>query len=273
MNKAEAAVDAYLKRASELRIVPNFWLTREYCLSIQDNISLETNGKVIWLQEGDWALFPPLPVKGQIYEGIENDCPSLKIWSDFENYSPGEKEKAEFLDWEYTYDSSDFLDLSGSRWRVFRKNVRKWPRANKDNLWNYTPLSPKREEIERLLIKWLEHREEKTIHDDKSLEWFIFNGSRREFLYLRRKDASRDLLVGINVWDEYKSFPYRVIYRYCIVDPEERFLDEFCRLLFYRSLPGRYVIDGGTLGNPGLERFKDRLNPVSKRPVYSRRIG
>jgi len=30
------------------------------------------------------------------------------------------------------------------------------------------------------------------------------------------------------------------------------------------------VIDGGVLDNPGLERFKDKLNPIRKRPVYTR---
>jgi len=64
------------------------------------------------------------------------------------------------------------------------------------------------------------------------------------------------------------------MYRYCIADPDEPFLDEFMRLLFYqRNAAGKLVIDGGVLGRPGLERFKDKLNPVKKRPVYSRKMA
>lgn len=50
-------IDQYLERAHELKIIPNFWLTREY-LSIQPNIKLETDGKFIWLQEDEWGSIP-----------------------------------------------------------------------------------------------------------------------------------------------------------------------------------------------------------------------
>jgi len=77
-------------------------------------------------------------------------------------------------------------------------------------------------------------------------------------------------LVAINIWDE--NYKY-INYRYCIVDRKEPFLDEFVRYLFYTDLvilkTGKLVNDGGTVGNQGLEHFKDKLNPIRKRKVHS----
>lgn len=256
MSMKPGEISQYLDRARELGVVPNFWLSKEY-LSIQ-NAQLKTNGKVIWVEEDEWAVFPPLPLHSDTLQ--KEYCPRLKVWSDFENFSVGER--TEFLDWEYTYAANHFLDLSGGRWKVFRKNSRKWPRAN-EGRWSYTSYSPPcKGEIEKLLMKWLERRDGE-IEDSESLLYFAFNGVLRGFLRRGRE------LVGMNVWDCNDPF---LMYRYCIVDPEEPFLDEFCRLLFYQSVPGWVVIDGGCLGNPGLERFKDKLNPIKKRAIYSRAI-
>jgi len=251
----EQRTDTYLKRMRELEVIPNFWTTQEY-LATQD-VSLKSDGEVMWIQEDEWAVFPPLPLRSASLQGMK--CPPMKIWSDFTNFSVGAE--MEFLDWEYTYDSSRFQDLSGGRWRMFRKNSRKWPQANTG--WQYSHIIPSEMDIEKLLTKWLEGKAEETIQDSEALLSFVFHGTRRGFLF---RDSE---LVGMNVWDSYE--PY-LMYRYCIVDPDEPFLDEFCRLLFYQSVPNYMVIDGGTLGHPGLERFKDKLLPVKKRAVYSRII-
>ena len=247
-------ISNYLKQMKRRRIIPNFWSTFEY-LSIQD-MELINNGKVMWIQEDEWTIFPPIP----LYEKKISlkDCPPLKIWSDFENYSIGEN--LEFLDWEYVYDSNEFLNMRGGKWEVFRKNSRKWP--NRNNEWSYSEVHPSQQAIEKLLIKWLEPR--KKIEDSESLMWFVFNGELRKFMY------HKDKLIGITVGDE--NEPY-IMFRYCITDPDEPFLDEFMRLLFYRSHLNKLVIDGGVLGNPGLERFKDKLNPIKKRAIYSKVIS
>jgi len=250
-------IDQYLERAHELKIIPNFWLTREY-LSIQPNVKLETDGNFIWLQEDEWAVFPPLPLNRKDFS--EQPPKGLRIWSDFINYSVGEP--IQFLDWEYTYCSTNFSDMRGGKWEVFRKNSRKWPRRN-EGCWTYTTDVPPVPEIKSLLIKWLDNKKDEEIADSESLIWFMFHSSNRAFL--KRKSE----LVGVNIWEENGDW---LVYRYCIADPNERFLDEFLRLLFYQSFPGRLVIDGGVLDSPGLEKFKDRLNPVRKRPVYSRMI-
>lgn len=252
-------IDAYLRLARQLGIRPNFWLSREY-LSIQD-VSVEAEGGAFWIQEEDWTLFPPLPLSGE-WGAPEYPLPQgMRIWSDFDNLALGDV--INFLDWEYVYDSNRFQDLVGGGWATFRKNARKWERGKK---WRYTYEPPPDDAITTLLTDWLAHRsqdESEPVEDHESLLWFVFQGSWRAFLF------DRDRLVGVNVWDE--NEPY-LIFRYCIAAPGEPFLDEFTRLLFYRSVPGRLVIDGGTLGHVGLEQFKDKLLPVRKRRVYSRII-
>lgn len=244
----------YINRAQELSIIPNFWLTVRYLSKIIEG-ELVINDKAIWIQDEEWTVFPPLPLQTDRLR--PGDCPPLKIWSDFRNYSVGDQ--FEFLDWEYVYDSAKFWDMEGKPWRVFRKNCRKWPRKNESWKYNYSP--PTLRELDRLLIKWLERRS--TIEDGEALVQFLYhNDPYRRFLYRRGE------LVGVNTWDY--NWPY-AMYRYCIADPEEPFLDEFLRLCFYRNLvPGTLVIDGGSLGNPGLEKFKDKLNPIMKRPIYSK---
>jgi hypothetical protein len=254
LNRA-TAIELYLKRARELDIIPNFWLAREY-LSNQDVIGM-TDGVVLWLQEEDWALFPPLPLGDSLEHMAQFHLPPLKIWSDFANYAVGTPQ--EFLDWEYVYDSTRFHHMDGGEWKTFRKNVRKWPREHE---WSYQMIPPTFGQIEDLLLRWLEHKPENlVIQDPASMEWFLMNGTRRAFLF------EKDRLMAVNVWDW--NDPY-LMFRYCVSDPEEPFLNEFARLLFYvRSACGMMVIDGGSLGQPGLERFKDKLNPFLKRSVYT----
>jgi len=245
----------YIQRAKLLGIIPNFWLSEDY-LAIQD-AQLRSNGKVIWVEEGEWAIFPPLPIDSN--ELKKESCPPLKVWSDFENLCPGDN--AEFLDWEYTYAADNFNAMDGKKWSTFRKNSRKWIKGRD---WDYTHHPAPNICVEMLLLKWLESKPVgEVVHDQDSMVWFLFESKRRGFLY------DKDKLVGVNVWDSNDPL---LMYRYCVTDPDEPYLNEFARLLFYRSVPGRLVIDGGCLGNPGLERFKDKLNPVKKRAMYSRAI-
>jgi hypothetical protein len=73
-------------------------------------------------------------------------------------------------------------------------------------------------------------------------------------------------LVGINIWDSSWMFTN---FRYSFTDPDEPYVAEFLRLLFYRSQTGM-INDGGSLGDPNLERFKDKLNPYRKNKIFSK---
>ena len=61
------------------------------------------------------------------------------------------------------------------------------------------------------------------------------------------------------------------VYRYCL-DDGTPYLNEYLRHCFYTSdwvQKKSIVNDGGDLGNPKLERFKLKLNPVLIQKVYT----
>lgn len=255
----------YINQARSLGIVPNFWLSAEY-LSYQEKCKLVQNKWAVWIEEDGKLLFPPLPLQGALGDtrGFPTNVP---IWSDFANYSVGNP--IEFLDYEYSYRASDFRNLNGKMWAVFRKNIRKWPARNPNWRHSMCDSLTKEEDICKLLIRWLEARKDAEIHDFDTMERYVFHGQNRYFLF-----AERDRLVGMNIWDMCDN--RHRIYRYCIADPDEPFLDEFLRYQFYTYNVydpkfDKIVIDGGVLGNRGLERFKDRLNPFRKRMIFTRK--
>lgn len=241
------------------KIDPNFYISEPYLRL--SKVKCYENYGLTWVEANGWALFPPLIAE---YSLLSNDFMPKKIWSDFDNLQLGgiNDRKSQFLDWEYIFDPNSFKDLSGKKWEVFRKNIRKWPRNNPN--WVYSGHIDK-EECLKLLGYWLEEKSE-TAQDVELMIKFILNdvGIEKMGLY---KDGK---LVAINIWDE--NYKY-INYRYCIVDRKEPFLDEFVRYLFYTDLvilkTGKLVNDGGTVGNQGLEHFKDKLNPIRKRKVHS----
>jgi hypothetical protein len=253
-------IKAYLKRAEELDIDPNFYLSESY-LSLTKAKCWSRFGW-IWIEEGGWCLFPPLPMTTLAFMSPPNDL--KRIWSDFEGKYP-DHYHSKYLDLEYIFNPTHFNDMSGGNWETYRKNVRKWPKANAN--WEYKAASEE-QEVQILLGEWIEAKQD-YIQDPELIIDYVFqyslqNGIYRKFLYSDKK------LVAINVWDE--NYKY-INYRYCIVKQEEPYLDEFARYLFYTDPEiqdkGKLINDGGSIGNEGLERFKDKLNPVRKREVHS----
>ena len=168
----------------------------------------------------------------------------------------------DFLDYQYIYDPKNFLDLSGGTWKVFRKNIRKYPdRVGEFNL-EYRKLSPREfeKDIEELVLNWGEGRD---LYDVEALVRYAFQGENRYALLRHGK------VVGLNIFDENFKF---INYRYCI-DDGTPFLNEYMRYLFYTSdeilKKQKLVNDGGSLDNEGLRKFKLRLNPVHIGYVYS----
>ncbi len=79
-------------------------------------------------------------------------------------------------------------------------------------------------------------------------------------------------LVGMNIWDENYRF---INYRYCIDDGAPD-LNRYLRLKFYTHdiiiSKGKYINDGGSLGDEGLREFKMRLNPYRVYTVTSYKV-
>lgn len=249
----------YLTRASELGVVPNFFMSNPY-LQLSHARLIEKHGW-LWIKDKYWNLFPALPLEGSM------EAPELdRIWALFGNDNIVLNEHYHFLDWQYLFRPSDFMDMSGHRWEVFRKNCRKWPNRNEG--WNYTSGIPSSTEAGMLIASWLE-RKRNDVHDGELLARFAYfeDGLSVFRKYLYNKSGE---LVAINAWDENWMF---VNYRVCMVKDGEPFLDEFIRWLFYTDPEvigmNKIVNDGGTLGHEGLERFKDKMNPFKKIKIYS----
>jgi len=251
-------VETYLKRIEELGINPNFFTSKPY-LIFSGADCYEDKGYLI-VKDGKWLVFPPIPTP-EILTGWDYPKP-YSFWSDFDNYhikSP----KFEFLDNEYFFDPKNFSDLSGGKWETFRKNSRKWKKGATNP---YYSRFHKRNDVLILLAEWLEHKDKQCLDASIIVRFALTNNSdvKRAYLY------DQDQLVAINIWDE--NYKY-INYRYCLVKQGEPYLDEYARLLFYTDpeiqVKGKLINDGGTLGSKGLEEFKDKLNPVRKRKVYS----
>jgi hypothetical protein len=256
----EVSLNEYLKRAEQLKINPNFYLSEPYLLLSKAKCFID-NGW-IWIESDGWCLFPPLFLSDYSLLG---EYPNKNVWSDFggvvyQLY----KLRPSFLDWEYIFNPIDFTDLSGGKWNTYRKNIRKWPKSNEN--WVYCDRFDKYA-AGLLLERWFNKKSDKVEDADLIADFVVFSdlpGIHRCCLYDKNEQ-----LKAINVWDENWRFTN---YRFCIVEPDESWLDEFARWLFFTDSEmqtGKLVCDGGTLGNVGLEMFKDKLNPLSKRKVFS----
>lgn len=192
-------------------------------------------------------MFPPVLLQGEGFGEAD------KFWADFPEH-PGR----DFLDYEYIYDSKDFLKMEGGKWAVFRKNSRKFPnRIGEELTYSYGRISAKK--IGNLLDSWMDRFA--LIHDGEILIDYIFDGESRKGLI----EVESGKLYGLNVWDE--NFRY-INFRYCICQGIP-FLSEYLRLLFYQDMvsKGKLVNDGGSLDNPALKSFKEKMNPCSIREV------
>lgn len=256
----------YLELLEKGSITPNFWCSEEYF----DKAKLtEVYDSGTWgILDQDWGLmFPLLDSIGGYFERIvEPDVD--KIWSDFPEWKP-KGWNSKFLDYEYIYDPKIFLHMEGGDWATFRKNCRKWPRRfGNGNLiygWisSFSYFSPK-DELSDVLISWLENKSsEDMVMDSEVLVKYLFHGQNRKILYHKNK------IYGVNIWDE--NYKY-INFRYSICRPEE-FLSEHMRWLFYTDPfiqeKNKLVNDGGVLDNPKLKFFKDKMNPLQVREVYS----
>lgn len=80
--------------------------------------------------------------------------------------------------------------------------------------------------------------------------------------------------MGIAVID--RGIPGWVNFRYCLVAPGVPGLSELCRMMTWQTIAQcypdvRFINDGGCLNSPGLEQFKDKLFPVAKLFVPTRK--
>jgi hypothetical protein len=241
--------DDYLSRLEDYKLQPTFWSSPSYLNSLE--LRQVDNHGTIWLEEDGLCLFPPIAPDGT-YD-FSPDC----IWA----IPSGTIKTDKVLDWEYLYRADDFKNLSGGKWEVFRKNSRKWSKGNPRWRYEWAPTHQIGHCFD-LLGSWLSSKpEEEEIQDSDTILRYL-----KEHQGFTFNLWSGDKLVGINVYDW--SWKY-MNFRYSFYDSFQPYLSEFLRLLFYQRAIG-IINDGGTLGNSNLERFKDKLNPFQKSPIYSK---
>ncbi len=241
----------YFQALRALGIAPNFWLSVEYIF--RKGLEVVTDGDRWGLAEdGDW-FFPPLRISRYGF--------SLDLDATYFCGFPGVRGIYNRpLDVQYIYNPREFLNLEGGKWKVFRKNVRKF--ANRFPRVQYRQIGVNEygKDSEALLFQWSEG---KTLEDVDVLVDFALKGFNRWGLFVD------DELVGLNVADE--NWMY-INYRLCI-DNGSPFLQELLRYQFYTSkwtlLRRKQVNDGGNLGLPGLQRFKEKLNPLAVEQIYT----
>lgn len=252
-------MESYLKALKQGNIKPNFFCSTEYAEKAGWVTAKWYSGDecVLFVNDSDGeTVLPSIDIKGILIPGA--------TWSDLESYSPPLDK--EFLDYEYIFDTEAFQNMEGGKWSVFRKNSRKWPnRCGKQWAYDDIPADFPIALIETLLVEWLQGFDKTAeICDSDVLYKYATEGQNRKGIFT--EDGQ---LRAMNIWDA--NFQY-INYRYCICN-QEPFLSEFARLLFYQDIHQRFgrqlINDGGCLDRISLKDFKDKMNPISVRKVYS----
>lgn len=261
----------YLTVMNNHGIIPNFFCSKPY-LELHPEISLQTGNGWVWLQDEEWTVFPPLPIDKDVVEFFPESV--KKIWCDFgmppdtgyQTRKATESWVNEMLDMEYIFNPHSFLNMDGHKWQTFRKNSRKWARNNPG--YSYTnSVVGMLDECSDLIMDWVERKGEENLQDgDFLLKFLLLDSPEMYYGFLRNGDGD---IVAINVADQnYLFWNYRICF-----SADEPFLDEFARLCFYTDPiilnSKKMVNDGGVLDSPGLERYKDKMNPVFKRERFS----
>jgi len=224
---------------------PNFWMSEEY-IELAQLRWLNCNGMLQGFKdEFDNWFFPYYSTSSKQFYSFNNV-------TGFQN-----EEVGEFWDYEFIYDPKNFLDLSGGKWKVFRKNIRK----HQDKSWEYRKLEDSDvADAGALLLDWSCG---KTLFDPETFATFVLFGENRFGLFLDGE------LKGVNIADtNWKYINYRICF-----DSGELYLNEFLRWKFYTSEwvqeQNKLVNDGGSLGSEGLYRFKKKLNPVDIKGIFT----
>jgi len=262
----------YLERVPYLAI-PNFWTSEEYFL--RAGWQVRKDGAWVWIVDStERPMLPPVFLeRAGSLPGLP-PAESLPYWAGWpwpwdrrrDVLRPASPWEPAFLDFNYIYNPVAFSKMEGGSWGVYRKNVRKWPRDHPQ--WSYgAGRVPRETDLARLLEEWATVTDPGGgLYDPEVMVSFVMEGNHRAFLW------EQDRLVGANVWDLNSVF---VNFRYCVCDPEEPFLSEFLRWLFYQRiydmfplLGKKLVNDGGVLGRESLRRFKNKMNPAAVYEIY-----
>jgi len=242
-NPTDLRFSEYETRLTRAGVEPNFFVSERYWQAAGWAAKSLDGGTTLHVldQEGQ-EMLPPMDPDGPR---------PAEVWCDFVGYQG--LGQAEFLDHQFLYLPSSFLDLSGHQRAVFRRNVRRFDKRNPN--WTYRqPRS--QDELMGVMGDWLEDGQE--VYDLDAI-----------VRYMETCPAAESRVLGVdgevvaaNAWDYNRTF---INFRYSFVRRGVKYLSEFVRLQFYLDMmdrwPGRFVNDGGSLGSDRLFRFKSKLGP------------
>jgi len=258
----------YLGELKKRNIPPNFYCSEEYFEKagwIEDWD--EENVIIIFDSSKSHIMLPVIDL-----DSIRFLSSSFYVgFSNLNSICFKENIKLNFLDYEFIYDPSQFISLSGNKWKKARKNL-KWCREDFGKLYVYVTYGDRDQDRLKggcFLDKWVDSIEGKELYDPEVLLKYVCFGKNRLLV-----ENNQEEVKGIICWDE--NWKY-VNFRYCIVNNSEgRGLSDTCRVLFYRYInsirPGKLVNDGGSLGISSLYKYKEKLNPIEINKIYGGKI-
>ena len=241
----------YLKRVKRIKnIVPSFWMSQTYFEKA--GFKEEETKKTLWVVDEDGnVMFPGMTKSGPTTKGVN------EIWALSEVPPKG---TLKFLDYNFFYSPTNFNNLSGKKWKVFRQNLNKFNRFTEELKKEYRELNDdEKNDLMKVFLSWLEADQER-----------IFEGGEIVLAYLEEPPKTvkglfiNGNLEGFNIWDENHRF---INFRYCFNNPIIPSINHQLRYLFYTDpeiqAKNKWVNDGGCLDRQRLRFFKDHLNPVN----------
>jgi len=240
----------YEARLVRAGVEPNFFVSERYWWAAGWAAVPNGDDVIHVLDQAGLDMLPPM--------GQDRPVPT-EVWCDFLGYQG--IGQAKFLDHQFLYYPSSFLDLSGHQRAVFRRNVWRFDRRHTD--WVYRqPRS--QDELMGALGDWLEAGQE--VYDLDATLRYLEDCPAEESRVLEVDGE----VVAINAWDRNLTF---VNFRYSFARRDVKYASEFARLRFYLDTlerwPLRIVNDGGSLGSEQLLKFKNKLGPWRIDSMYS----
>ncbi len=277
-NPALGGLDYWMTRLERLGITPNFYCSTAYLTASGAQCYLTDDARWAYVidvtDDGDEiCMFPPVPATDEVAAEVPRaEWPALfdLIWSDFgggAHTPPGYE--ARLLDYQYIYDQVELAEAAGSALATFRKNARKWPARTGLMLQSKAVVRIDNAEVQDLCADWLEAHQT-VVQDAGNMLTYLL--TLPPGAIVRGMVDNYGCLRALVAYDI--NFHY-INFRYCLTRPDEPFLEDYVRKLFYSSpvalmnVGRRFINDGGVVDSPGLMKFKDRLCPVERRECHS----
>jgi hypothetical protein len=261
----------YMKALLSSGYSPNFYCSEEYWEKAEWVYRSDKDN--CWMEDADGErMLPTLyrPVLSRIQACKFVLDPSYPFFAGFSDMSVNGilvDTRHKVLDWEFLYSPSEFLNLSGSRWRPLRKNVNKVKRELGESLeakvaLHYT-CPP---DFRSFVVEWAEENKGIEFYDPEVMTQYFYGGNNRLFI----KGQETGKIYAVCVWDD--NFKY-INFRYCFCLGKQKGISDYARVLFYQyiaQLDSQILVnDGGSLDSDGLFRYKKKLNPVRINTIRS----